>query len=122
MGNDAEKAFDFDYWSQLWKRDPEAFEAERARLMERFVASAPEEKRQRLSAIQWRVDMARKQAKTPMAACLRIQQMMWESLLGKHGLLKALESLRGTQVLDPRERRQASVVSFDRSKTDLQES
>ncbi len=116
MDYDVEKAFNFEYWAQLWKQDPEAFEAERARMMEMLIACAPEEKRQRISAIQWRVDMVRKQAKTPMAASLRIQQMMWESLLGEHGLLNALEALKGAQKLDSEERRSASVVPFGRSR------
>ena len=115
------RLFDFEYWAQLWKRDPQAFEAERAQLMEMLIASAPKGKRQRLSAIQWRVDMARKQAKNPMAASVRIQQMMWESLLGKYGLLNALEALRGTQTLELQEQQSAPVVSFDRSKTGPQE-
>ena len=121
MDNETETAFDFDYWSRLWKRDPQACEAERARMMERFVALAPEDKRQRLSAIQWRVDMARKQAKNPTAAYLHIQQMMWESLLGKNGLLNALEALQGTRAPESQARSQASVVSIDRSKGDPQE-
>lgn len=118
MDNDIEKAFDFEYWAQLWERDPRAFETERARLMETFIASAPEKKRQRLSAIQWRVDMVRKKSKTPMAASLRVQKMMWESLCGKHGLLNALETLRGAQTSDPDARQPAHVLPFDRSNTD----
>lgn len=121
MDNNIEKAFDFEYWAQLWERDPQAFEAERARLMALFIASAPEEKRQRLSAIQWRVDMVRKQAKTPLAASFRVQKMMWESLYGKHGLLNALEMLNGSQTSDPETRQPADVLPFDHSKSDLSE-
>lgn len=117
MKNDLDKVFDFEYWAELWERDPETFEAERARLMELFIASAPEEKRQRLNAIQWRVDMVRKQAKTPMAASLRVQKMMWESLCGKHGLLNALETLKGSQTADRDTQQSAHVLPFNRSKT-----
>jgi hypothetical protein len=116
MDNDTEKAFDFEYWAQLWKRDPQVFEVERARLMKMFIASAPESKRQRLHAIQWRVDIVRKQAKTPMAASLRVQKMMWDSLCGKHGLLNALEMLKGSRVSEPEAQQSADILPFDRSK------
>ena len=116
MNNNLEKAFDFEYWAGLWKRDPEAFEAERSRLMEMFIASVPKQKRQRLRAVQWRVDMMRKQAKTPMAASFRLQQMMWESLCGDHGLLNALDVLRGAQQQDLEVRQPAPIIPFDRSK------
>jgi hypothetical protein len=45
--------------------------------------------------------MERRRARTPMAACLRLSAMMWDSLLGNHGLKDALDSLLGSPRLIP---------------------
>jgi len=85
--------FDFDDWSQLAKDDPSAFEARRLALIEEFLLQFPQPDQQRLRGLQFRIDMVRRRARTPMGACLKISSMMWESLLGSHGLKTALDSL-----------------------------
>ena len=86
-----EKAFDFDYWMKLAKNDPEAFEAQRAGLIEKYIAEVPGEvQRDRLSRLQWRVNKERELAKNPMDAAVRIYDMMWESV-GKN--VEALQDL-----------------------------
>ena len=44
MDNRRKKDFDYEFWSQLWRDDPEAFEIERKRFIEQFIASVPEER------------------------------------------------------------------------------
>ena len=85
--------FDFDDWSQLAKADPSAFEARRLALIEEFLLQFPQPDQQRLRGLQFRIDMVRRRARTPMGACLKISSMMWESLLGSHGLKTALDGL-----------------------------
>jgi hypothetical protein len=80
------QAFDFDDWSQLARRDPRAFDARREAAIEDFLARAPGELRARLRGLQFRIDMERRRARTPMAACLRLSRLMWDSLLGDDGL------------------------------------
>lgn len=87
--------FDFDLWAELAERDPAAFEQQRAELIEELLQAAPAERQQRLRGLQWRIDRTREQASNPLAACIRISQMMWDSLLGSNGLLEVLEGLRG---------------------------
>jgi len=87
--------FDFDEWSQLAKDDPFEFEARRITLIEEFLRQFPQSGQRRLRGIQFRVDMVRRRARTPMGACLKISSMMWESLLGRHGLKSAFDTLLG---------------------------
>lgn len=85
--------FNFDNWRQLAQEDPEAFEVARTGLVRELIEQAPEGFKQRLEGLQWRIDVVRRQAQTPMAACLKISNMMWESVLGKNGLVENLERL-----------------------------
>lgn len=90
---DSYYTFDFDDWSRLAKEDPSAFEARRLALIEEFLRQFPQPDQQRLRGLQFRIDMVRRRARTPMGACLKISSMMWESLLGSHGLKNALNAL-----------------------------
>lgn len=85
--------FDFDEWAALARTDPQAFEARRLALIEKYLCQFPSPEQQRLRGLQFRIDMERRRARTPMAACLRLSAMMWESLLGYHGLRHALNAL-----------------------------
>lgn len=84
---------DFEEWSALARSDPAAFETRRTQAVEEFIGSAPVEKRERLHQLQWRIDQLRRTSKTPLAACLRINRLMWESVYGRGGLLEALDRL-----------------------------
>lgn len=93
--NAAEKPFDFDDWANLAHQDPEAFEARRAELIEEFLAAQPEERRLRLRRLQWRIDRERERSRTPLAACIRLSKMMWDSVAGRRGLVESLAALQG---------------------------
>lgn len=86
-------SFDFDEWSQLARTDPSAFEARRLALIEEYLGQFPLPEQRRLRGLQFRIDMERRRAHTPMAACLKLSSMMWDSLLGSHGLKAALDQL-----------------------------
>ncbi len=90
--NDQDK-FDFDYWMQLAKDDPERFERERRRMVESMIAQAPSHMKHRLAGLQWQIDRSRERAKSPMAACLNISQMMWDRVLRQDGLVDRLNGL-----------------------------
>ncbi len=83
--------FDFNTWATLAQQDPERFEALRHRLLAEFIEHAPEHFRPRLSGLQFRIDMERRRAKTPLAACIRISQLMMEKLRGEFLPLLKLE-------------------------------
>ena len=76
---------DFDEMLALAKNDPARFEAKREEYIESFLTSVPAEKQTRLRGLQWQIDQTRQLARTPMASCIAISNMMWDSLhkLGK---------------------------------------
>ncbi len=104
--------FDFDEWSRLAKTDPTAFEARRLALIEEYLRRFPPLDQRRLRGLQFRIDMERRRARTPMAACLRLSSMMWESLLGSRGLKAALDTLLGyTDYMPTAAQRRMSATS-----------
>jgi len=72
--------FDFDEWLELSKRDPETFESRRLESIEELINSAPEDRQHRLRCLQWKIDRVRDKMSTPLAACVAISDMMWDSL------------------------------------------
>ncbi len=88
-------SFEFDKWAGMAADDPDTFEAMRRAAIDEVIASAPESSQPRLRGLQWRIDQERRRARTPLAACIRISQMMWESVTGESGLLRALRRLQG---------------------------
>lgn len=120
MENKKFAEIDFDAWSEMWRSDPEAFEAKRLETIEAAIESAPEANRERLRRLQWRIDQERRLARTPMAACLRISRMMWRAVLGPNGLndrfaeLQALFNGHAVEVQVPQPL-SAEVLAFARS-------
>ncbi|MEW5944101.1 MAG: DUF3135 domain-containing protein [Pseudomonadota bacterium] len=110
--------FDFDEWAALAEADPAAFEAKRRQAIEDLIAQAPEHIRHRLRCIQWRIDRERERCRTPLAACLRLYSMMWDSVYGDGGLLWVLRQVAGSGQLPAANRklaRSAEILSFRRA-------
>jgi hypothetical protein len=84
------RRFDFDAWAQLAKTDPPAFEARRKALIEQTIECAQPHQRERLRRLQWKVDQIRDRSSHPLGACVKISDMMWNSLAGTGGLRDAL--------------------------------
>ena len=103
---------DFEQWSSLASLDPEAFEARRYELIEDVIRSAPLRCQPRLRGLQWRLDRVRERSGTPLAACIRMSEMMWEALLGEGGLRDSLECLTQARPRLPR-RPSAQVLHLD---------
>jgi len=93
MTQQRQRVFDFDHWLALARDDPAAFEAERRGLIEALILRAPPVRQRRLRGLQFRIDMERRRARTPMAACVRIQSLMWDSLVGPDGLYDRVSDL-----------------------------
>jgi len=94
MADSDKVEFDFDSWSKLAADDPASFEAMRQAAIEECIAKATPEQQVRLRSLQWRIEQERRQAKTPLAACMRISRMMWERLAGSGGLLEHLQAIQ----------------------------
>ncbi|MBL4794320.1 MAG: DUF3135 domain-containing protein [Pseudomonadales bacterium] len=85
---------EFDELVRLAKTDPEALESLRADMCEKLILEAPADIRRRLRGLQFKIDMERERTKTPMAACIKISEMMHDSF-GR--LRDALNEAQGAQ-------------------------
>lgn len=108
-------AFDFDEWASLAKTNPHAFEARRQALIDNFLRQFPDPEQRRLRGLQFRIDMERRRARTPMAACIRLSSMMWDSLLGHGGLVNAIDRFLNYRPHHPAQAaspRSATILAF----------
>jgi hypothetical protein len=103
--------FDFDTWARLAHADPLAFELKRKTTLEAVISDAPARSQAQLRRMQWKLDRIRDIAPTPLAACVRMQEMMWESVLGHDGLLARLGQLPATEYPPPAT---ADILDFRR--------
>lgn len=88
--NQAETRFDFDHWMKLAEENPEVFEQKRQDKIQAFIKEVPKQRQQRLIGLQWRIDTEIKLANNPVDACLKIHQMMMDSVFETDGLLNTL--------------------------------
>lgn len=114
-------AFDFDDWANLAQRDPDGFEQRRVCLIEDAITQAPPALQPRLRGLQFRVDMERRRARTPMASCVRLSRLMWDSVVGEDGLRDTLNRLAGWQrpvAAKPPQRSPARILPFGHTRRD----
>ena len=83
---------EFDEMVRMAQEDPEALEQLRQEMCEDVITSAPQEYQRKLRGLQFKIDMERRRAKTPMASCIRLSQMMHESF---SQLREALNHMQG---------------------------
>ena len=112
--SEQDEQFDFEYWAALAEGDPQAFEQARRDVLSSVIESAPADSQRRLNGLQWQIDQARGRAETPMAACLKISGMMWDTVLGEDGLVERLEELSGRRPPKARPVREARVLPLTR--------
>ncbi len=79
--------FDFDAWAKLAKEDPAEFERRREAKLKETIDAAPAELRRRLEGLQFRLNLERQRAATPLGSCVRLNSLMW---VGFHRLRKEL--------------------------------
>lgn len=106
--------FDFDYWADLARRDPEEFEAERLRVLGEVIARADPSYRRRLQGLQFQLDMERRRARTPLAACIRLSELM---LTAVHDELvpllnRLIGGVRNADDLRPASQSEARILPF----------
>ena len=82
--------FDFDAWMALYKKDPESFEKQKKDLVQEVINQAPEKMQRRLNGLQWQIDTEVKLAKNSLDGCIKVYQMMMDSVYEPGGLLEAL--------------------------------
>ncbi|MBV1871909.1 MAG: DUF3135 domain-containing protein [Gammaproteobacteria bacterium] len=89
---------DFDYLVTLATNSPHELEKLRTKLCDQIIESAPTSQRRRLRGLQFQIDMERRKAATPMAACMRISEMMHSSF---DELRQKLNEATGTETAPP---------------------
>ena len=104
-------SFDFDSWAALAQDNPQAFETRRKEAIEQAILQASPRRQQRLRCLQWQLDQIRNTSRTPLAACLRMQRMLWEKLAGDAGLLACLQ---GAPCPPAARRHTAKILPFRR--------
>lgn len=81
--------FDFDAWSELAKRDPQAYFRQRERVILDFIASHPENQ-ESLLALQSRIDGMRAMAGSPQQAVRQLGVALADHLEALGGRLQTL--------------------------------
>ncbi len=85
---------DWEKWVELAREDPERFESERAAAIEELIMSQPVQSRKRSRQLQWKVDAIRRTSPNSLASCIRIYDMLMDSVYGPNGLLDAFGLLQ----------------------------
>jgi len=69
----------FDHWLELAKTNPDDFEQLRSQTLAACIARSSSAHQERLRRLQWRVDRIRDVSSNPMAACVKISGLMWNT-------------------------------------------
>ena len=77
--------FDFDAWAMLARTAPDDFEQRRRAVVESQISSSDNVRR--LRGLQWRIDIERERAHTPLKSCLRLSIMMWDAFVDLNNAL-----------------------------------
>lgn len=84
---------EFDVLVDMARNDPERLEALRQTMVQGVIdSSSNDDMRRRLAGVQFRVDAVRRRSATPLAACIRISEMMCQSLAELHRSMVAPET------------------------------
>lgn len=86
----------FEVLVDMARNDPEGLETLRRSLTDAVIAGASSDStRRRLQGLQFRVDVERRRAGTPLAAAIRISEMMCHSLASLHASMVTPDELSG---------------------------
>jgi len=86
----------FDVLVDMARNDPQGLETLRRSLTNAVITAAPtEQARRRLRGLQFRIDMERQRATTPLAATIRLSELMCHSLARLHRSMVEPDTLRG---------------------------
>ena len=85
---------EFEKLAKIAKENPEKLDEIRREACEQLIQSAPKEYQRKLRGLQFKIDMERRKAKTPMAACVKISEMMHESFGELRDALNEAQSIK----------------------------
>jgi hypothetical protein len=106
---------DFNEWSRLAATDPRLFEERRSDLVNRVIECTSPPRQQRLRCLQWRIDKTREVSANPLAACIKLSALMWDSVTGPGGLHETLHRFtRANSLPAHAPRHNAVILAFRR--------
>lgn len=80
--------YNYTYYAQLFKENPEAFEAHKEMVVADFIASLPtEDARRRARGLQFKIDAQLTNIKDPVAKMNKMVELFWEGFKEFHGVL-----------------------------------
>ncbi len=87
----------FDELMKLALQDPEKLETLRLSCVEDIISSAPNQFQRRLRGLQFQIDMEREKASNPVSSCIKISQMMHDSLANLRNAINENQETSDTQ-------------------------
>lgn len=111
MNNDTQE-LSFDQLAELAATDPKAFEDYRTTQIEMAISSASTSNQRRLRGIQFQIDAQRSLKGNATGSCVKVYQMMQDSLSNLNNLLQDFSN--GTSTTEHYESMPAKVLSFSR--------
>ena len=104
----------FDVLVEMARNEPERLEALRQRLTKSIIDNATnEQQRKRLEGLQFRVDVERRRARSPLAATIKLSEMMCHSLADLHRSMVTPLATESEEPLNP----SAKILTFTPSHT-----
>ena len=110
------EAFDFEKMARLAKEDPEALETWLEERVEELIMSSPIEHQHRLRGLQFQIDMERKRASNPLAACIKLSQMMHESFTKLRLVLNQVQQSNFQSAPELDNQYDAKIIPFARGR------
>ncbi len=102
----------FEVLVDMARNDPNGLETLRRSMTEAVIAAASSDStKRRLKGLQFRVDLERQRARTPLAAAIRISEMMCRSLADLHAsMVTPLEEIEIKEL--PRDPDRSNIIPF----------
>lgn len=104
----------FDELKAMAAERPEELENLRKRMTDQILSDAPAERRRRLEGIVFKIDAERRRSKNPLQACIRISQMMMDSVTDLRDAVNMLGANPAAQPVQQDAPRSADIVEFKR--------
>lgn len=109
---------DWEKWVELAREDPEKFERERSNTIENLIMSQPARQRHRSRQLQWKIDAVRKTSPNALYACIRVYDMLMDTVYGPKGLVESIGLLSSSDA-EPKDpevtvRKKGRLVDFRR--------
>lgn len=79
----------FEALRELAQNDPDQLEQLKSELIDELISNAAPNTQRRLKGLQFQIEMERRRAQNPMAACVKISAMMHDSLSELSSMLRA---------------------------------